>query len=297
MRDTEGRTPLHLCVGDSAKDVAQAILKCVAESASCVVFVRLACLGQHVGAQTHPLSLTHTQTHARSLTITHSHTHTRTHTRHLLLPSRRSPKTDATIVDDTGRTPLHWAVALANDTMIGLFSKHKSSFDVQDEQGATPLHYLAQLNNDKVTKALLKGIPKGKVDVTDRELRTALFWTIAQDNLNTAELLLKAGANPNHKDTTGRTSQLQLSVRACCACVCVCVCVCMCVCVCVCVCVCACVCACVRACVRAFFFGLHSALPLSIYLFNVRCDGHSTLEQPHRRLAPLSMPQSSTSLL
>lgn len=90
--------------------------------------------------------------------------------------------------------------------MIGVLVRNKDALSVQDEQGATPLHYTAQLDSEECSKALLKGIPKGKVDVVDREARTALFWAIAKGHFKTAELLLKAGANPNHVDSTGRTS-------------------------------------------------------------------------------------------
>lgn len=81
--------------------------------------------------------------------------------------------------DVLGRTPLHWAVALCSETMINLLVRYHDALSIHDDQGATPVHYASQINNETCTKAVLRGIPKNKIDVTDWEHRTPLFWAIA----------------------------------------------------------------------------------------------------------------------
>jgi 26S proteasome non-ATPase regulatory subunit 10 len=53
--------------------------------------------------------------------------------------------------------------------------------------------------------ALGAAVPKGGVDVTDEDGRTALHWAAAEGHAETARALLAAGANARHKDDGGWT--------------------------------------------------------------------------------------------
>jgi ankyrin repeat protein len=78
---------------------------------------------------------------------------------------------DVHAVNDLGMTPLHIAQQAA---MVGILIRHGAKVNARSKQGWTPLHVQAQEGEDT-----------GSVEVM--------------------EALLKAGADPNLRDDTGRT--------------------------------------------------------------------------------------------
>eukprot|EP01147_Barroeca_monosierra_P009246 gene9246-1528_t len=176
--DMEGKTPLHWTSNNKTASAAKLLLTKHPELANIADFEARTPLHYCVGDE---------NKHVAQALLKHS-------------------MTNRISQDVLGRTPLHWAVALCSETMINLLVRYHDALSIHDDQGATPVHYASQINNETCTKAVLRGIPKNKIDVTDWEHRTPLFWAIANDLITMVQFFLKAGADPNHIDITGRNA-------------------------------------------------------------------------------------------
>ena len=108
-----------------------------------------------------------------------------------------------------GRSALHSAALSNAINAVKILIDNGINLDLQDKgSGATALHYCALYNRPEITNLILqKG---GRLIVADnygnQPLWTAVFNVKGkEERLPLVELLLKFGANKNHKNLAGRS--------------------------------------------------------------------------------------------
>ncbi|XP_076996371.1 inversin isoform X2 [Tamandua tetradactyla] len=112
-----------------------------------------------------------------------------------------------TSYDNLFRTPLHWAALLGHAQIVHLLlERNKSGTIPSDSQGATPLHYAAQSNFAETVKVFLKH-PSVKDD-SDLEGRTSFMWAAGKgsDDVLGTMLSLKSDIDINMADKYGGTA-------------------------------------------------------------------------------------------
>ncbi|XP_068407863.1 inversin isoform X2 [Eschrichtius robustus] len=112
-----------------------------------------------------------------------------------------------TSYDNLFRTPLHWAALLGHAQIVHLLlERNKSGTIPSDSQGATPLHYAAQSNFAETVKVFLKH-PSVKDD-SDLEGRTSFMWAAGKgsDDVLRTMLSLKSDTDINMADKYGGTA-------------------------------------------------------------------------------------------
>ncbi|XP_069491046.1 inversin [Ambystoma mexicanum] len=109
--------------------------------------------------------------------------------------------------DNLFRTPLHWAALLGHASIARrLLDRHREGAVPSDGQGATPLHYAAQSNYPETVEVFLRH-PTG-CDDADLEGRTAFMWAAGKgsDDVVRAMLVLKPELDVNLADRYGGTA-------------------------------------------------------------------------------------------
>uniref|UniRef100_O89019-3 Isoform 3 of Inversin n=1 Tax=Mus musculus TaxID=10090 RepID=O89019-3 len=112
-----------------------------------------------------------------------------------------------TSYDNLFRTPLHWAALLGHAQIVHLLlERNKSGTIPSDSQGATPLHYAAQSNFAETVKVFLQH-PSVKDD-SDLEGRTSFMWAAGKgnDDVLRTMLSLKSDIDINMSDKYGGTA-------------------------------------------------------------------------------------------
>ncbi|XP_015347739.1 inversin isoform X2 [Marmota marmota marmota] len=112
-----------------------------------------------------------------------------------------------TSYDNLFRTPLHWAALLGHAQIVHLLlERNKSGTIPSDSQGATPLHYAAQSNFAETVQVFLKH-PSVKDD-SDLEGRTSFMWAAGKgsDDVLRTMLSLKSDIDINMADKYGGTA-------------------------------------------------------------------------------------------
>ena len=104
--------------------------------------------------------------------------------------------------DDARRCTDKVFAALYYPTALQWLTAHKPQFDRGDGWGLTPLMEAAMCGNIELVLVLLAN--GAKVDTVDAERRTALWLACGRRKSRCVKALLKAGANPNHRDRDGR---------------------------------------------------------------------------------------------
>ena len=102
-----------------------------------------------------------------------------------------------------GLPALHLASRLGYDDIVELLLQICSVQDT-DYRGRTPLHYASEKGHAGVAKMLLK-TGRTKIDGKDVDIRTSLHVSADKGHSEIVGLLLQCKANPNLKDTNGRT--------------------------------------------------------------------------------------------
>ncbi|XP_051822731.1 inversin isoform X1 [Antechinus flavipes] len=112
-----------------------------------------------------------------------------------------------TSYDNLFRTPLHWAALLGHAQIVHLLlERNKLGTIPSDSQGATPLHYASQSNFAETVEVFLKH-PSVKDD-SDLEGRTSFMWAAGKgsDDVLRTMLSLKLDIDINMTDKYGGTA-------------------------------------------------------------------------------------------
>ncbi|MBL0924796.1 MAG: ankyrin repeat domain-containing protein [Sphingomonadaceae bacterium] len=99
----------------------------------------------------------------------------------------------------TGQTALHIVIDRRDSTWLGYLLQKGANPNLADKQGTTPLMLATQLNFiDGIDWLVNK---KAQVDQTNRAGETALILAVQLRNGEAVRALLKAGANPDKRDS------------------------------------------------------------------------------------------------
>lgn len=113
--------------------------------------------------------------------------------------------------DDTGQTPLHYAVRTGNTDAIYFLKEAGADLSVADTRGLTPLHYAAAAN-DVFTLLFLSTLPGSKIDWDIRSVGLGETPLHLVSRLGAGEMaghLLTFGASFSSKDKEGMTPLLR----------------------------------------------------------------------------------------
>ena len=112
-----------------------------------------------------------------------------------------------------GETPLHWAAWCGAAECTQLLLDAGARVNAAANNGRTPLHYAAgplnvpvdrpQPDNTEVVRLLAAS--GAALDAGDNRARTPLHYAAFQGYGAAADVLLAAGANPNHRNVRGKT--------------------------------------------------------------------------------------------
>ena len=114
-------------------------------------------------------------------------------------------RADVNIRGLDGKTPLHAACDSGygkpeRAELAALLIARGANVNAASSAGQTPLHTAAS-GSPKCVRLLLAAA--AKIEAADNIGRTPLAWAAANNNVETARLLLDAGADPNREDTEG----------------------------------------------------------------------------------------------
>lgn len=99
-------------------------------------------------------------------------------------------------------TPLMQAVANNRQEVVDFLLASKADVNAATDNGITSL--MGAGNNPAIVKTLLKA--GAKIDVVDKEGRSALFFAVELVQIEKLKVLLENGANVGLKDKTGQTA-------------------------------------------------------------------------------------------
>jgi ankyrin repeat protein len=109
-------------------------------------------------------------------------------------------------VDESGKTPLMYAVERSNAAQIKALIKHGADPAIPDTKGYTALHYAAVMPGSDSLKAILETGAKADVPGGERiQKKTPLMEAARLGEVRNVELLLKHGADPKICDARKRT--------------------------------------------------------------------------------------------
>ncbi|CAB0034943.1 unnamed protein product [Trichogramma brassicae] len=104
--------------------------------------------------------------------------------------------------NDKGNTPLHLAVKSGASNMVEVLLRHGADSNATNKKGMTPLHLLCKKYDDPTMLNLFLRVNDelGRpvlIDALDNKGATPLVWALGRDNIHSAEVLLRRGANPS----------------------------------------------------------------------------------------------------
>ncbi|MGL5837413.1 MAG: ankyrin repeat domain-containing protein [Sphingorhabdus sp.] len=113
--------------------------------------------------------------------------------------------------DGTGETALHIVTARRDDTWLGYLLQKGANPNLSDRRGTTPLMLATQLGFIEGAERLIRY--KASVDATNRSGETALIRAVQLRNTDMVRLLLKAGANPDKRDSVAGLSAREYAAQ------------------------------------------------------------------------------------
>ncbi|XP_036398206.1 ankyrin repeat and SOCS box protein 2-like [Megalops cyprinoides] len=103
----------------------------------------------------------------------------------------------------TGLLPIHIAAQRGEDEIVSMLMPATSRAQVR-HSGISPLHLAAEGNKDDALEVLIKGgfdvntkLSHNRSAMYEDHRSTALYFTVANNNIDAAAMLLEAGADPN----------------------------------------------------------------------------------------------------
>lgn len=103
--------------------------------------------------------------------------------------------------DHRGRTPAMVAAAASHDIIFRALMESGADVNAQNREGHTLTHLAARERLPSMLKTVLERKPN--LEIEDKQQYTPLMAAIAAGYLANVELLLQAGANPNHQSENG----------------------------------------------------------------------------------------------
>ena len=113
--------------------------------------------------------------------------------------------------DGTGETALHLVVARKDDTWLGYLLQKGANPNLADRKGVSPLMLATQLGFTEGGLRLLKYKASG--DATNRSGETALIRAVQLRQPELVRILLKAGANPDKRDSVAGLSAREYAAQ------------------------------------------------------------------------------------
>ena len=113
-------------------------------------------------------------------------------------------KGDANAVDNTGRTPLHAAVAADAQGVFQILVRHRqTNLDAKTYDGTTPLILAARLAIEGMVEELIQ--EQADINASDEGGKSALHWAASVNNVDAVNILLANGANRDAQDVKDET--------------------------------------------------------------------------------------------
>ncbi|PQE30756.1 hypothetical protein CJF32_00005960 [Rutstroemia sp. NJR-2017a WRK4] len=111
---------------------------------------------------------------------------------------------DLDITDDSGHTPLSWAVAAENDEIVQLLLAHETSA-AELQKNSAPLWWASRTGNLIIARLLLEKGANLELQNKEHQNRTLLSLAVEDGHIGIVRLLLEHGARVYTRDSLGQT--------------------------------------------------------------------------------------------
>jgi len=109
----------------------------------------------------------------------------------------------ATVKDDSGRLPLHWACAGGHTELVMFLLEKAGQLDLEDDSGWTPLMIAASAGRTDIVRHLIKCGASATSQNSTKQ--TSLHYAASKGHMDIARMLLENGADINARDHLSST--------------------------------------------------------------------------------------------